>query len=89
MVQEVFFYNHSRFEPLLLVCRALADMNNDGRMDQVEFSIAMKLIKLKLQGCQLPSTLPPVMKQQPVAISSAPAFGKCERELVPMVHCIF
>uniref|UniRef100_A0A671DP93 Intersectin 1 n=1 Tax=Rhinolophus ferrumequinum TaxID=59479 RepID=A0A671DP93_RHIFE len=55
--------------------RALADMNNDGRMDQVEFSIAMKLIKLKLQGYQLPSALPPVMKQQPVAISSAPAFG--------------
>ncbi|KAK7812588.1 hypothetical protein U0070_021568 [Myodes glareolus] len=54
---------------------ALADMNNDGRMDQVEFSIAMKLIKLKLQGYQLPSALPPVMKQQPVAISSAPAFG--------------
>ncbi|KAH0509107.1 Intersectin-1 [Microtus ochrogaster] len=50
-------------------------MNNDGRMDQVEFSIAMKLIKLKLQGYQLPSALPPVMKQQPVAISSAPAFG--------------
>jgi hypothetical protein len=53
-------------------------MNNDGRMDQVEFSIAMKLIKLKLQGYQLPSALPPVMKQQPVAISSAPAFGKSE-----------
>lgn len=59
-------------------------MNNDGRMDQVEFSIAMKLIKLKLQGYQLPSTLPPVMKQQPVAISSAPAFGKC---LVPIFCC--
>ncbi|XP_023389644.1 intersectin-1 isoform X4 [Pteropus vampyrus] len=55
--------------------RALADMNNDGRMDQVEFSIAMKLIKLKLQGYQLPPALPPVMKQQPVAISSTPAFG--------------
>lgn len=62
----------------LLVCRALADMNKDGRMDQVEFSIAMKLIKLKLQGYQLPPALPPVMKQQPAAISSAPAFGKSE-----------
>lgn len=50
-------------------------MNNDGRMDQVEFSIAMKLIKLKLQGYQLPSALPPVMKQQPVALPGAPAFG--------------
>ncbi|KAL8190562.1 UNVERIFIED_CONTAM: Intersectin 1 (SH3 domain protein) [Gekko kuhli] len=50
-------------------------MNNDGRMDQLEFSIAMKLIKLKLQGYQLPSTLPPIMKQPPLAISSAPGFG--------------
>ncbi|KAF3820522.1 hypothetical protein GH733_013698, partial [Mirounga leonina] len=63
------------FAKLNAKLRALADMNNDGRMDQVEFSIAMKLIKLKLQGYQLPSALPPVMKQQPVAISSAPAFG--------------
>lgn len=59
-----------------VVCRALADMNNDGRMDQVEFSIAMKLIKLKLQGYQLPAALPPIMKQQPGAISGAPAFGE-------------
>lgn len=72
-----------------LFCRALADMNNDGRMDQVEFSIAMKLIKLKLQGYQLPSALPPVMKQQPVAISSAPAFGKSEKELVSVsLNCL-
>lgn len=69
--------------------RALADMNNDGRMDQVEFSIAMKLIKLKLQGYQLPSALPPVMKQQPVAISSAPAFGKSEHESLPRICCMF
>lgn len=51
-------------------------MNNDGRMDQLEFSIAMKLIKLKLQGYQLPPALPPVMKQPPIAISGAPGFGK-------------
>nr|ACE60215.1 intersectin 1 short form (predicted) [Sorex araneus] len=44
-------------------------------MDQVEFSIAMKLIKLKLQGYQLPATLPPAMKQQPVALPTAPTFG--------------
>lgn len=51
-------------------------MNNDGRMDQLEFSIAMKLIKLKLQGYQLPSALPPIMKQPPIAISTTPGFGK-------------
>ncbi|XP_041328559.1 intersectin-1 [Pyrgilauda ruficollis] len=55
--------------------RALADMNNDGRMDPLEFSIAMKLIKLKLQGYQLPAALPPVMKQPPLALPGAPGFG--------------
>ncbi|XP_037651143.1 intersectin-2b isoform X2 [Sebastes umbrosus] len=44
----------------------LADMNKDGKMDRLEFSIAMKLIKLKLQGTQLPSALPIIMKQPPV-----------------------
>ncbi|XP_058152167.1 intersectin-1 isoform X2 [Dasypus novemcinctus] len=70
-----FFFQSGLPQPVLAQIWALADMNNDGRMDQMEFSIAMKLIKLKLQGYQLPSALPPVMKQQPVAISSAPAFG--------------
>lgn len=50
-------------------------MNNDGRMDPLEFSIAMKLIKLKLQGYQLPATLPPVMKQPPLALPGAPGFA--------------
>jgi hypothetical protein len=36
-------------------------------MDQQEFSIAMKLIKLKLQGQQLPVVLPPIMKQPPMS----------------------
>ncbi|XP_014390686.1 PREDICTED: intersectin-1 [Myotis brandtii] len=70
-----FFFQSGLPQPVLAQIWALADMNNDGRMDQVEFSIAMKLIKLKLQGYQLPSALPPVMKQQPGAITSAPAFG--------------
>ncbi|KAF2986742.1 hypothetical protein EK904_010821 [Melospiza melodia maxima] len=50
-------------------------MNNDGRMDPLEFSIAMKLIKLKLQGYQLPAALPPVMKQPPLALPAAPGFA--------------
>ncbi|OCT79044.1 hypothetical protein XELAEV_18030140mg [Xenopus laevis] len=45
---------------------ALSDLNKDGKMDQLEFSIAMKFIKLKLQGQSLPLVLPPVMKQSPV-----------------------
>uniref|UniRef100_A0A8D2LNW5 Intersectin-1 n=1 Tax=Varanus komodoensis TaxID=61221 RepID=A0A8D2LNW5_VARKO len=70
-----FFFQSGLPQPVLAQIWALADMNNDGRMDQLEFSIAMKLIKLKLQGYQLPSALPPIMKQPPIAISSAPGFG--------------
>uniref|UniRef100_A0A5F8HDG6 Intersectin-1 n=1 Tax=Monodelphis domestica TaxID=13616 RepID=A0A5F8HDG6_MONDO len=70
-----FFFQSGLPQPVLAQIWALADMNNDGRMDQIEFSIAMKLIKLKLQGYQLPAALPPVMKQQPVAISGAPTFA--------------
>ncbi|XP_048809856.1 intersectin-1 isoform X3 [Lagopus muta] len=70
-----FFFQSGLPQPVLAQIWALADMNNDGRMDQLEFSIAMKLIKLKLQGYQLPSALPPVMKQPPIALSGAPGFG--------------
>ncbi|XP_071238377.1 intersectin-2-like [Salvelinus alpinus] len=45
---------------------ALADMSKDGKMDRLEFSVSMKLIKLKLQGTPLLSTLPIIMKQPPV-----------------------
>uniref|UniRef100_UPI0037E713B5 intersectin-2-like isoform X2 n=1 Tax=Semicossyphus pulcher TaxID=241346 RepID=UPI0037E713B5 len=49
----------------------LADFDSDGKMDRLEFSIAMKLIKLKLQGRSLPSSLPIIMKQSPVSNSSS------------------
>ncbi|XP_062906393.1 intersectin-1 isoform X3 [Mobula hypostoma] len=70
-----FFLQSGLPPPVLAQIWALADMNNDGKMDQMEFSIAMKLIKLKLQGHQLPSSLPPIMKQVPMAIPTTPAFG--------------
>uniref|UniRef100_A0A8B9HAZ8 Intersectin 2a n=1 Tax=Astyanax mexicanus TaxID=7994 RepID=A0A8B9HAZ8_ASTMX len=55
---------------------ALADMGRDGKMDRLEFSIAMKLIKLQLQGQPLPSSLPSIMKQTPVPVMpSAAHFG--------------
>nr|KAF6268902.1 intersectin 1 [Pipistrellus kuhlii] len=79
-----FFFQSGLPQPVLAQIWALADMNNDGRMDQVEFSIAMKLIKLKLQGYQLPAALPPVMKQQPGAISGAPAFGVGVASMPPL-----
>jgi hypothetical protein len=47
------------FEKSLLRFRGLADMNGDGRMDFNEFSIACKLINLKLKGMELPKSLPP------------------------------
>lgn len=58
-----------------LYFRALADMNNDGKMDMHEFSIAMKLIKLKLQGHPLPPSLPPSMKQPPLSLPPPAPFG--------------
>ncbi|KAM8821141.1 intersectin-1 isoform 4-T4 [Eudromia elegans] len=70
-----FFFQSGLPQPVLAQIWALADMNNDGRMDQLEFSIAMKLIKLKLQGYQLPSALPPVMKQPPIALPGASGFA--------------
>jgi len=40
------------------VVRTLADVNADGKIDRREFIIAMFLIKRKLQGYELPPTLP-------------------------------
>ncbi|KAB5517083.1 hypothetical protein PHYPO_G00185360 [Pangasianodon hypophthalmus] len=54
----------------------LADMGKDGKMDRLEFSIAMKLIKLQLQGQPLPPSLPIIMKQTPVPVMTSSArFG--------------
>lgn len=44
----------------------MADVTADGKMDRKEFSIAMTLIKRKLQGYQLPLTLPPSMLIEPM-----------------------
>ncbi|XP_044140388.1 intersectin-1 isoform X3 [Bufo gargarizans] len=70
-----FFLQSGLHPPVLAQIWALADMNNDGRMDQLEFSIAMKLIKLKLQGYPLPSALPTAMLKPPVAIPPPSGFA--------------
>ncbi|XP_036400714.1 intersectin-1 isoform X2 [Megalops cyprinoides] len=70
-----FFLQSGLPPPILAQIWALADMNNDGKMDIHEFSIAMKLIKLKLQGHPLPPSLPPAMKQPPIALPPAPPFA--------------
>uniref|UniRef100_A0A3Q1B0D2 Intersectin-1 n=1 Tax=Amphiprion ocellaris TaxID=80972 RepID=A0A3Q1B0D2_AMPOC len=70
-----FFLQSGLPPPILAQIWALADMNSDGRMDIHEFSIAMKLIKLKLQGHPLPPTLPPSMKQPPLSLPPQTGFG--------------
>ncbi|XP_035265370.1 intersectin-1 isoform X1 [Anguilla anguilla] len=70
-----FFLQSGLPPPILAQIWALADLNNDGKMDAHEFSIAMKLIKLKLQGHPLPPSLPPAMKQPALSLPPAPPFG--------------
>ncbi|XP_012775161.1 intersectin-1 isoform X3 [Maylandia zebra] len=70
-----FFLQSGLPPPVLAQIWALADMNSDGRMDIHEFSIAMKLIKLKLQGHPLPPSLPPSMKQPPLPLPPQTGFG--------------
>ncbi|XP_077336073.1 intersectin-1 isoform X1 [Lithobates pipiens] len=70
-----FFLQSGLHPPVLAQIWALADMNNDGKMDQLEFSIAMKLIKLKLQGYPLPSALPAAMLKPPLSVPTPASFG--------------
>lgn len=87
-VDKMLCLRGSSWEPItvsfLMFCvlspRSLADMNKDGKMDRLEFSVAMKLIKLKLTGTPLPSSLPIIMKQPPVRAPTMnnptnPAYG--------------
>ncbi|XP_070190790.1 intersectin-1-like isoform X2 [Littorina saxatilis] len=57
----------------------LADMNNDGKMDKLEFSVAMHLIKKKLQGYELPKVLPSILKAAP-----SPVIGTFGMQAGPM-----
>uniref|UniRef100_A0A8B9L4U1 Intersectin 1 (SH3 domain protein) n=1 Tax=Astyanax mexicanus TaxID=7994 RepID=A0A8B9L4U1_ASTMX len=75
-----FFLQSGLPAPVLAQIWALADLNNDGKMDMHEFSIAMKLIKLKLQGHPLPPSLPPSMKQPPLSVPPPAPFGKTTSE---------
>ncbi|XP_058469345.1 intersectin-2a isoform X3 [Solea solea] len=73
------FFLQSGLPPSVLAeIWSLADMDGDGKMDRQEFSIAMKLIKLKLQGRNVPSSLPIVMKQPPVSnsVSTIPSSAR-------------
>ncbi|KAA0710802.1 Intersectin-2 EH domain and SH3 domain regulator of endocytosis 2 [Triplophysa tibetana] len=67
-----FFIQSGLPQTVLAEIWSLADMNKDGKMDRLEFSIAMKLIKMKLQGQNLPTALPIIMKQPPVPAPTMP-----------------
>ncbi|XP_045103329.1 intersectin-1-like isoform X4 [Portunus trituberculatus] len=69
------FFLQSRLPPPVLgIIWALSDVDGDGKMDLHEFSIACKLINLKLRGFTLPSTLPASLKQSAcVGVGGAPA----------------
>ncbi|XP_032679451.1 intersectin-2 isoform X3 [Odontomachus brunneus] len=58
------FLLRSQLQPAILgQIWALSDTDADGKMDINEFSIACKLINLKLRGFEIPKTLPPVLIQ--------------------------
>uniref|UniRef100_A0A3P8N8J4 Intersectin-1 n=1 Tax=Astatotilapia calliptera TaxID=8154 RepID=A0A3P8N8J4_ASTCA len=80
-----FFLQSGLPPPVLAQIWALADMNSDGRMDIHEFSIAMKLIKLKLQGHPLPPSLPPSMKQPPLPLPPQTGFVPSCRRARPLM----
>ena len=54
-------------------------MNGDGKMDKLEFSVAMHLIKKKLQGYELPKALPASLKSAP-----SPVIGSFGMQVGPM-----
>lgn len=51
--------------------RALSDTDSDGKMDINEFSIACKLINLKLRGFEIPKTLPSTLIQSIKSFSAS------------------
>ncbi|CAH2006415.1 unnamed protein product [Acanthoscelides obtectus] len=54
------FFLQSQLPPLILgKIWSLADTDSDGKMNIMEFSIACKLINLKLRGHDIPAMLPP------------------------------
>lgn len=48
----------------------MSDTDSDGKMNIHEFSIACKLINLKLRGFEVPSALPPSLIRSIQAFSS-------------------
>lgn len=57
------------YSPIL---RGLADTDSDGKMNINEFSIACKLINLKLRGFEIPKSLPPTLLASLASVGGTP-----------------
>ncbi|XP_039950443.1 intersectin-2 isoform X3 [Bactrocera neohumeralis] len=67
------FFLQSQLPPLILgQIWALADTDSDGKMNINEFSIACKLINLKLRGMDIPKVLPPTLLASLSTVGSTP-----------------
>uniref|UniRef100_A0AAG5DVJ5 Dynamin-associated protein n=1 Tax=Anopheles atroparvus TaxID=41427 RepID=A0AAG5DVJ5_ANOAO len=67
------FFLQSQLPPQILgQIWALADTDADGRMTLGEFSIACKLINLKLRGFEIPKALPPTLIASLTAVGGTP-----------------
>ncbi|XP_004521766.1 intersectin-1 isoform X2 [Ceratitis capitata] len=67
------FFLQSQLPPLILgQIWALADTDSDGKMNINEFSIACKLINLKLRGMEVPKVLPPTLLASLTAVGGTP-----------------
>jgi len=55
----------------LAVIYGLADLDGDGRLNQTEFFIAMKLIRMRMTGTPIPNTLPPELRNSALGGSSS------------------
>ena len=65
----------------LSVCRDLADLSNDGHLTREGFAVAMHLIQGKLNGRDIPATIPPSLI--PPAMRGAPASAAQSQSAVP------
>ncbi|KOC60838.1 Intersectin-2 [Habropoda laboriosa] len=66
------FLLKSQLPPVILgQIWGLSDTDSDGKMDINEFSIACKLINLKLRGFEIPKALPPTLVQSLKSLSAS------------------